>query len=511
MSTALRGGVGVAGRAVEQDAGSLHQVITLGGQVALGLAAKAAVGAQGHVDHVHVQQQGVVESRQDGIRGGAVGGVGEYLEDGQLGLGRLTGEGDIAVGVHGLAGGDAGHMGAVVIAVFLHSFGRGDNVRVGVGIVEGKGNLGALIQVVLGQQLQGAGAVLLGIPQSGIAVCGDLGLAVLALADLVEQLGQAGLLQLLHGRSVGKGLVVHIQAGVQDADERPLALVLGVVGIGGHFRGGQRLAQSGGAHGVGIVGLAQHHVHYAVHVLDVVDPAIGHLGGKAADDGGIAEGEGAGDALALHGVHNGELDIGDLLQLSLGGSRLLEVQHGHAGIGAVAGIQQAVRIQLHNDTDHFVICGDIGLGHLAGVHVLLEDGQTVAVCEFIGHIGGRQPGLGVGRRQFCRHGADRQDADEHHQHQYQSKQPLRHSRLFHRSTSFLNFFVPLPCCVEEFPDCIIILPFARKSKEFLPKTRIFSGNVSGVSAGWTAGWRFFPMLRYHTTVINDPLFFVLIS
>ena len=481
VGTALRGGVGVAGRAVEQNAGGLHQVIILCGQVALGLAAKAAVGAQGHIDHVHVQQQGVVQGRQDGIRGGAVGGVGEYLEDGQLGLGRLTGERDIAVGVHGLAGGDAGHMGAVVIAVFLHSFGRGDNVRVGVGIVEGKGNLGALIQVVLGQQLQGAGAVLLGIPQSGIAVCGDLGLAVLALADLIEQLGQAGLLQLLHGRSVGKGLVVHIQAGIQDADERPLALVLGVVGIGGHFCGGQGLAQSGGAHGVGIVGLAQHHVHYAVKLLDVVDPAIGHLGGKAADDGGIAEGEGAGDALALHGVHNGELDIGDLLQLSLGGSRLLEVQHGHAGIGAVAGIQQAVRIQLHNDTDHFVICGDIGLGHLAGVHVLLEDGQTVAVCEFIGHIGGRQPGLGVGRRQFCRHGADRQDADEHHQHQYQSKQPLRHSRLFHRSTSFLNFFVPLPCCVEEFPDFIIMLPVFVKSKFFLQRSPKFSSFFPGLA------------------------------
>ena len=66
-----------------------------------------------------------------------------------------------------------------------------------------------------------------------------------------------------------------------------------------------------------------------------------------------------------------------------------------------------------------------------------------------------------------------------------------------------------PVLFEKF--CIIILPFSCKSKEFLPKTRIFSGNVSGVSAGWTAGWRFFPMLRYHITVINDPLFFVLIS
>ena len=450
LCAALGGGIGVTGGAVQQDTGGLDQVVILGGQVALGLPAEAAVGAQGHVDHVHVQQQGVVQSRQDGIRGGAVGGVGEYLEDGQLGLGRLTGEGDAAVGVHGLAGGDTGHVGAVVIAVLLHSVGGGDHVGVRVGIVEGEGHLAALIQVVLGQQLQGAGAVLLGIPQSGIAVCGDLGLAVLALADLIEQLGQAGLLQLLHGRSVGKGLVVHIQAGVQDADEHPLALILGVVGVGRHFRGGQRLAQSGGAHGVGIVGLAQHHVHYAVKLLDVADPAIGHLGGKAADDGGIAEGEGAGDVLALHGVHNGELDIGDLLQLSLGGSRLLEVQHGHAGIGAVAGIQQAVRIQLHNDTDHFVICGDIGLGHLAGVHVLLEDGQTVAVCEFIGHIGGRQPGLGAGRRQFCRHGTDRQDADEHHQHQYQSKQPLRHSRLFHRSTSFLFFSFHSPAVLRNF-------------------------------------------------------------
>ena len=36
--------------------------------------------------------------------------------------------------------------------------------------------------------------------------------------------------------------------------------------------------------------------------------------------------------------------------------------------------------------------------------------------------------------------------------------------LFHRSTSFLNFFVPLPCCVEEYPDCIIILPVFVKSK-----------------------------------------------
>ena len=451
LCAALGGGIGVTGRAVQQDTGGLDQVVILGGQVALGLPAEAAVGTQGHVDHVHVQQQGVVQGRQDGIRGGAVGGVGEYLEDGQLGLGRLTGEGDAAVGVHGLAGGDTGHVGAVVIAVLLHGVGGGDHVRVGVGIVEGEGHLAALIQVVLGQQLQGAGAVLLGIPQSGIAVCGDLGLAVLALAEGIQQLGQAGLLQLLHGRSVGKGLVVHIQAGVQDADEHPLALILGVVGVGRHFRGGQGLAQSGGAHGVGVVGLAQHHVLYAADVLDVMDLAVRHLGGKAADHGGVAEGEGAGNALALHGVHNGELDIGDLLQLSLGGSRLLEVQHGHAGIGAVADIQQAVCIQLHNDLDHFVVCRDLGPGHLAGVHVLLEDRQTVAVCEFIGHIGGRQPGLGVRRRQFRRHGADRQDADEHHQHQYQSKQPLRHSRLFHRSTSFLFFSFRSPAVLRRFP------------------------------------------------------------
>ena len=451
LCAALGGGIGVTGGAVQQDTGGLDQVVILGGQVALGLPAEAAVGAQGHIDHVHVQQQGVVQGRQDGIRGGAVGGVGEYLEDGQLGLGRLTGEGDAAVGVHGLAGGDTGHVGAVVIAVLLHGVGGGDHVGVGVGIVEGEGHLAALIQVVLGQQHQGAGAVLLGIPQSGIAVGGDVGLAVLPLADLIEQLGQAGLLQLLHGRSVGKGLVVHIQAGVQDADEHPLALILGVVGVGRHFRGGQGLAQSGGAHGIGVVGLAQHHVLYAVNILDVMDLAVRHLGGKAADHGGVAEGEGAGNALAFHGVHHGELQVGDVLQLGLGCVRLLEVQHGHTGIGAVADIQQAVCIQLHNDLDHFVVCRDLGLGHLAGVHVLLEDRQTVAVCELIGHIGGRQPGLGVRRRQFRRHGADRQDADEHHQHQDQGQQPLRHSRLFHRSTSFLFFSFRSPAVLRRFP------------------------------------------------------------
>ena len=46
-------------------------------EATISLPAEAAVGAQGHIDHVHVQQQGVVQGRQDGIRGGAVGGVGE--------------------------------------------------------------------------------------------------------------------------------------------------------------------------------------------------------------------------------------------------------------------------------------------------------------------------------------------------------------------------------------------------------------------------------------------------
>lgn len=63
----------------------------------------------------------------------------------------------------------------------------------------------------------------------------------------------------------------------------------------------------------------------------------------------------------------------------------------------------------------------------------------------------RQPGLGVRRRQFRRHGADRQDADEHHQHQYQGQQPLRHSRLFHRSTSFLFFSFRSPAVLRRFP------------------------------------------------------------
>ena len=281
LCAALGGGIGVTGGAVQQDTGGLDQVVILGGQVALGLPAEAAVGAERHVDHVHVQQQGIVQGR--------------------------------------------------------------------------------------------------------------------------------------------------------------------------HFRGGQGLAQSGGAHGIGVVGLAQHHVLYAVNILDVMDLAVRHLGGKAADHGGVAEGEGAGNALAFHGVHHGELQVGDVLQLGLGCVRLLEVQHGHTGIGAVADIQQAVCIQLHNDTDHFVVRRDLGLGHLAGVHVLLEDRQTVAVCELIGHIGGRQPGLGVRRRQFRRHGADRQDADEHHQHQDQGQQPLRHSRLFHRSTSFLFFSFRSPAVLRRFP------------------------------------------------------------
>ncbi len=88
------------------------------------------------------------------------------LEDGQLGLRGLTGKGHVAVAIHGLARSDTGHMRAMVVAVVGNGFGRGDNIRILVGVVKSKGDLAALVEHIRRQQIQLAGgAVVLGIPE----------------------------------------------------------------------------------------------------------------------------------------------------------------------------------------------------------------------------------------------------------------------------------------------------------------------------------------------------------
>ena len=462
VGTALRGGKGVACGAVQQNAGGFDQIVVLVHHAAGLLGGEAAAGTEGHIDDIHVQQQGVVQSSQNVLGGRAVGGIGEHLEDGQLGLGGLTGEGHVAVGVHRLTGGDTGNMGAVIVAVLFDGSLGGNHISIHVGIVEGEGDLAALIQIVGSQQLQlGGGAVFLGVPQRGVAVSGDIDFAV-HLFRGVQQLLQRGFLQFLHGRGVDKGLVGHVQTGVQNTDQNARTLVVRVVGVGGDFRAGQRLPQHGGTDHIGIVGVAQHHPGDTVDGFNVADPAIGHLGGEAADDGGVVEFILNGDVLRLDGIHNVLLQRGNFGQLGFGGRGLLEVQHGHGGVHLVADVQQALGVQLHDDVHLIGGGGDVGLGNHGGIHVVLKDLLPIGIGQIFGDVRHGQTVICGGIP--CGQSTKREKAQAQGEHQQDGQQLLQAAFrfLFH---SLISFLCSIPALLAARGTiCNIIAPILHEGK-----------------------------------------------
>ena len=214
--------------------------------------AEAAGGAQAHVDDIGPQGDRVVGRRQDVIPGGAVGAIGaEDLHSQDLRLGRDARHvgGDAPV-----ARGDARHMGPVVPGI------AGGSIRVVVGIVKGKGDLPA--------------AVNLGGGDAGHLF---LGLQVLAGQDL-------GHILLGEGRVGGRGPeqgMGDLQTAVHDGDDHSLSLV-----AGGVFQPAQ--LHRGGLH------IRSHLEHrrgigrsHPVQRPDLLQLAIGHPDGEAGGHGGI--------------------------------------------------------------------------------------------------------------------------------------------------------------------------------------------------------------------------------
>ena len=439
LGAAVAGGIGVAAGGVQQNAAGLHGVVIGVDDGAVRLGAKAAGGAQGHIDHVHAQQNGVVQGRQDGVGGGAVGAVGEHLEDGKLGLGGLTGEGHVAVFVHGLAGGDARHMGAVIVAVALHGLGAGNDVGIRVGVVKGEGNLAALVQVVGGQQRQVCGGgVRLGIPQGRIAVSGGIGdIARVVISKVIPGKGlQAVPGQLLNLGGVGEGLVGPVQARVQNADDHAFALEGGVIGIGGHLGVRQGLAQGGLTHHVGIVQLAQGNPADAVQLRDGHGVGVGHFRGEAAGDGGVGIGDLLVDAGLLHlGKHAVRHGL-DLQKLLTGGLGAKEIHHGgFRRAGGRLDVQQAGNLQLHDHPDLLLGVGQIRFGHDIRVHVFREKPLLFRVGQIAGLIGalqGRRRRLGLGGQ-----GAHGQHTHQHGHGQNQRQQPCKARVCFMHRASLL--------------------------------------------------------------------------
>ena len=404
-----RRGIGVARGAVEQDARRLHGgIITVqrGARFFLG---KAAGGAEGHIDHVHAQHDGVVQCRQDDVGVSAAGVVGEHLEDGQLRLGRFAGKGDVAVCVDGLAGGGAGDMGAVVVAVIGHRACRRDDVRIYVGIVKGEGHLRADIQLVRRQLV----AVVVGRPQRGVGVRQQSAVRVGGVKELFQILfGQARLL-----RVVGKGLMRPVQTGVQNADDDALALIGRTVGKVLH--GLRRLR--GGIRDVGVPFFAEADACDAVHRLNGCDLAVGHDGGKAAGDRGVGVFRLGMDAGCVHLAQHLRLHRADDAELLLRLRRGQVIRDGHAvGPGVLLpGLDQTFRVQLDDNAHRFVRLRQIDLREPVGVCVGGEPLEALLGADLIGHIA---HDCGVGGRfgRVCGrggHGLRRQHGDEHHQRQ----------------------------------------------------------------------------------------------
>ena len=339
------------------DAGLVQTLVGMvGGGVVIG---PAVVGAQGQVHHIHAQQQGILQSRQDhALLGTGIGGVGEDLHDGELGIGSHAGEDDLALFGLGIACDGARHMGAVVRL-------GGHDIQIAVGVVGGVGDLAVLVEVVVavGDLLAvdaGGGHELGGLQEPGQ---GAVGVAKLGVTQLrLEGILGEGLVDPADaGLEIAPGGVAQVQAGVHDGHQHALAgEALGphiakarhVVAVGKFALDGV----AGGGHGA-VVDPLDVCIADTVHGADGIQLAVGDAQGHGVDrvDEAILHGQlltgglgHQGDDVILTGLH-GLCPGGGVGQIF---ADLLA--HGGAGLRLEAGDQGCVG-EFDDDGDDLII------------------------------------------------------------------------------------------------------------------------------------------------------------
>ena len=353
----IAGGGLVAGGSDDHNAGVIQLVVHVVDEGVL-VHGEAAVGAQTQVHGVHAQTAGILQSRQNGDRGGARAAVVKDLHGDDLSVGSHTGEGDGALAVHGIAGGDAGHMGAV-LQICCIPLAAGGHLSVLTGVVKGEGDLGAEIHIVGGDTgHQGLGVEVGRLQDAADVVLGEFGVC----------------------RGVGKGGMGGIQPGIQHGDGHALT---------GELIGGQRHLQGlriGLLHGGQGVGACHEGTADALGALDGLQILPGGPQGEAVEEHGIGIG-------IIHlllpqravqtGLHRGLTAQQGLLDLGGGlfgcggaGGQRLGRQHGGSGL----------IVQLHQNIHHFIGVLRLG-GHLLG-----------GVAHGLGQVGG---GDGTNRQALC--------------------------------------------------------------------------------------------------------------
>ena len=242
----LAGGIGVAGRHVDRDALALQIVDGIGVR-SRALIGEARVRADGDVHAGGAQRRDVVHSRDERAVVDAAVGIGGHFHDGQLRVGR--GAADLAA----VGGRDAGHVRAV-----LQAADSGVDLGIVVSIVVDEGDL-----------LADVGAVL----AAALHVGTRLRRAILGQHDgIVVQVA-------------GEGLVIGVDARVDDGYELAVAFPLDVIGLRDIERGLvlQRRTR------ILLVGrnavlMLHEGVLHAIEVLDLADRLGRGLHGEAVDD-----------------------------------------------------------------------------------------------------------------------------------------------------------------------------------------------------------------------------------
>ena len=390
VGAAAAGVGGVACGGHQDDARRVHLGVDLrGGGVVLG---EAVVRAQGQVDDVGLQLQGVLQGVDDGgFR--CASAVGEHLHNQQLGVRGHTGEDHLAFRGLGVTGDGAGHMGAVAALRGTDvDVAPGDLAGVGIhhaGVVKGKGNLAVLVVVLHIGAGQGVG-VEAAVVLQGAQVAHGIVLAVIHQIRILtaEGIVPEGLVGAADAGDVAAGLVVpvagelQIQAGVQNGGHHALAGVAPAPG-GAHAHhviavalggtgGGQLLrAVVGGLH-IGPLHTGQG--------ADGIQLAVGNLDGHAVDEAGpLGHDLQAGGGCAP--VKHGRLQAADLRQNVL----LARQQLCGQGLGVIGG----------QEPGHRLTGGQLLTAQTVGLRaVIVQDGGLLQLDDhgddFLVRVGARR-------------------------------------------------------------------------------------------------------------------------
>ena len=309
-----------------------------------------------------------------------------------------------------VGGGDTGHVGAVLaLAVVVVG-----HIQIAVDVVVAVGGLGIDVQILGGQGVVPLVGVELGQHGGNVSGVHQVQLDSLFLCHQTDGILKGGRVE---------GLVIGVQAGVDDGDQASCTGVALQPGLGraGHLAGNGHVGLVFAAHGdhVGGVAVLNGHGGDALHGTDAFDGTTGHIGGDGVGGQGHVP-----DHIQLFTRQDLPLDAGGELQLvplEVGavdfGGLGADAAQAEAGQGGLFG-------QLDGDTDQ-LIGVELRFGDLHGLHGCGGgDDGVVHLGQLQTDVTGRTGGERISQHQ--------------HSGQHQGKHSVKKCVCFHDNPPFWN-------------------------------------------------------------------------